>query len=62
MKPLVISCETMRVCEIYLKSDYVIINGVLAKYYGIEGVQGDVYRKVLLERIRSEAVCSEWLR
>lgn len=29
-----------------LNSDYVIINGVLANYYGIDGVDGDHYRKV----------------
>lgn len=29
-----------------LNSDYVIINGVLANYYGIDGVDGDYYRKV----------------
>ena len=31
-----------------LKSDYVMINGLLANYYGIEGVQGDQFRKVKL--------------
>ena len=31
-----------------LKADYVVINGVLANYYGIEGVQGDAFRKVSL--------------
>ncbi|MEO1994128.1 MAG: DUF1592 domain-containing protein, partial [Planctomycetaceae bacterium] len=31
-----------------LKSDYVIINGLLATYYGIEGVKGDHFRKVAL--------------
>ncbi len=31
-----------------LKSDYVVINGLLANYYGIEGVHGDSYRKVAL--------------
>ena len=31
-----------------LKSDYVIINGLLANYYGIEGVVGDEFRKVKL--------------
>lgn len=31
-----------------LKSDYVIINGFLAAHYGLEGVQGDHYRKVSL--------------
>jgi hypothetical protein len=29
-----------------LQSDYVVINGVLADYYGIAGVQGDAFRKV----------------
>lgn len=29
-----------------LKSDYVMVNRVLADYYGIEGVQGDEFRKV----------------
>ncbi len=31
-----------------LKSDYVIVNGLLASYYGLEGVSGDEFRKVLL--------------
>ena len=31
-----------------LKSDYVFINGLLANYYGIEGVTGDAFRKVKL--------------
>ncbi len=31
-----------------LKSDYVFINGLLATYYGIEGVTGDDFRKVKL--------------
>ncbi|MDP6928153.1 MAG: DUF1592 domain-containing protein, partial [Planctomycetota bacterium] len=31
-----------------LKSDYVIINGLLGTYYGIEGVTGEAFRKVKL--------------
>lgn len=31
-----------------LKSDYVMINRVLAHYYGLEGVKGDDYEKVML--------------
>ncbi len=31
-----------------LKSDYVVINRILAHYYGIEGVKGDDYEKVKL--------------
>ena len=31
-----------------LKSDYVFINGLLANYYGIEGVTGEAFRKVKL--------------
>ena len=31
-----------------LKSDFVVINGLLAKYYGIEGVAGDEFRAVSL--------------
>jgi hypothetical protein len=31
-----------------LKSDYVLVNGLLATYYGIEGVTGDEFRKVKL--------------
>ena len=31
-----------------LKSDYVFINGLLATFYGIEGVTGDEFRKVKL--------------
>jgi hypothetical protein len=31
-----------------LKADYVVINGVLADFYGIEGIHGDAFRKVPL--------------
>ena len=31
-----------------LKSDYVFVNGLLATYYGIDGVTGDEFRKVKL--------------
>jgi hypothetical protein len=31
-----------------LKSDFVVVNGLLASYYGIEGVTGDDFRKVPL--------------
>jgi len=31
-----------------LKSDYVIVNGLLAQYYGLGGVHGDDFRKVSL--------------
>ena len=31
-----------------LKSDYVFVNGLLATYYGIEGVTGDEFRKIKL--------------
>ncbi|MDA7667580.1 DUF1592 domain-containing protein [bacterium] len=31
-----------------LKSDYVLINGLLAVYYGIDGVTGDPFQKVIL--------------
>ncbi|MEI6239681.1 MAG: DUF1592 domain-containing protein [Planctomycetia bacterium] len=31
-----------------LKADYVIVNGLLADYYGLEGVQGDEFRRVSL--------------
>ncbi|MBL8829996.1 MAG: DUF1592 domain-containing protein [Planctomycetaceae bacterium] len=31
-----------------LKSDFVLVNGLLATYYGIEGVTGDAFRKVSL--------------
>ena len=33
-----------------LKSDYVIVNGLLATYYGIDGVSGDEFRKVSLPK------------
>jgi Protein of unknown function (DUF1592)/Protein of unknown function (DUF1588)/Protein of unknown function (DUF1585)/Protein of unknown function (DUF1587)/Protein of unknown function (DUF1595)/Planctomycete cytochrome C len=33
-----------------LKANYVVINSVLANYYGIEGVQGDAFRKVTLPK------------
>jgi mono/diheme cytochrome c family protein len=32
----------------FLKSDYAIINGVLAEYYGIAGVESDAFQKVAL--------------
>ena len=31
-----------------LKSDYVVVNAMMATYYGIKGVNGDHYRKVQL--------------
>ena len=31
-----------------LKSDFVVVNGLLASYYGLEGVSGDEFRKVSL--------------
>ena len=31
-----------------LKSDFVMVNGLLATYYGIDGVSGDAFRKVSL--------------
>ena len=31
-----------------LKSDYVFVNGLLATYYGIDGVTGDEFRKIKL--------------
>lgn len=31
-----------------LKSDYVMVNGLLANYYGLEGIVGDEFRKVVL--------------
>jgi hypothetical protein len=31
-----------------LKSDFVVINGLLANYYGLDGVSGDEFRKVSL--------------
>ena len=31
-----------------LKSDFVVVNGVLAQYYGLEGVSGDEFQKVKL--------------
>ncbi|QDV47476.1 hypothetical protein Enr13x_73850 [Stieleria neptunia] len=31
-----------------IKSDYVFVNGLLATYYGIEGVTGDEFRKIKL--------------
>ena len=33
-----------------LKSDYVVVNGLLAAHYGLEGVVGDHYRKVSLPK------------
>jgi hypothetical protein len=33
-----------------LKCDYVLVNGLLATYYGIEGVSGDEFRKVALPK------------
>ncbi|MCM8532970.1 MAG: DUF1588 domain-containing protein [Lentisphaeraceae bacterium] len=34
--------------ENLLKSDFVVVNGMLAVHYGIEGVEGDAFRKVTL--------------
>jgi hypothetical protein len=31
---------------VLLKSDFVVVNDILAEYYGIEGVSGDAFRKV----------------
>ncbi len=31
-----------------LRADYVLVNGLLARYYGIEGVSGDGFQKVVL--------------
>jgi hypothetical protein len=31
-----------------LKSDFVVVNGVLARYYGLDGVSGDEFQKVKL--------------
>lgn len=31
-----------------LKADYVVVNGLLADYYGLKGVQGDGFRKVVV--------------
>lgn len=33
-----------------LKTDYVLVNSVLANFYGIEGVKGDAFRKVALPK------------
>jgi len=33
-----------------LKADYVVINSVMANYYGLPGVKGDEYRKVTLPK------------
>ena len=33
-----------------LKSDYVVVNGLMAAHYGLEGVVGDHYRKVSLPK------------
>ncbi|MEY2598889.1 MAG: hypothetical protein RLZZ142_1148 [Verrucomicrobiota bacterium] len=33
-----------------LKADYVIVNGLLAQFYGLEGVTGDAFRKVPLPK------------
>ena len=33
-----------------LRSDYVLVNGLLATYYGIDGVSGDEFRKVSLPK------------
>ncbi len=31
-----------------LRADYALVNGLLARYYGIEGVSGDHFRKIAL--------------
>jgi len=33
-----------------LKSEYVVINGILANYYGIDGISGDEFRKVAVPK------------
>jgi hypothetical protein len=35
------------ICDL-LKADYVVVNGLLAAFYGIEGISGDAFRKVSL--------------
>ncbi|MBI4626571.1 MAG: DUF1592 domain-containing protein [Verrucomicrobia bacterium] len=40
-------CENGRLGDL-LNADYVVINALLADYYGIQGVAGDAYRKVAL--------------
>ncbi len=45
-----------------LKSEFVVINGLLARYYGIEGVTGDSYRRVALPKGSCAAVCWGWRR
>jgi hypothetical protein len=39
--------EKLSLCKL-LKSNFVVINGLLADYYGIDGVSGDEFRKVSL--------------
>lgn len=39
--------ENGRVSDL-VKADYVVVNGLLADYYGLEGVHGDEFRKVSL--------------
>lgn len=34
----------------FLKADYVVVNSLLARYYGLDGVKGDGYQKVLLPK------------
>jgi hypothetical protein len=41
--------QNASVCSL-LKSDFVVINGLLAHYYDIEGVHGDEYRKVAVPK------------
>ena len=45
-----------------LKSDYVFVNGLLATYYGIEGVTGDEFRKIKLPANSPGADYSAWPR
>ena len=42
-----ILCENRSILEL-LDADYTFVNGTLAKHYGIEGVQGDEFRRVML--------------
>ena len=44
-----------------LKSDTVFINGLLANYYGIEGVTGDEFQKSVFLKALLVVACLVWL-
>ena len=44
----------------FLDSDFLVIDERLARHYGIEGVEGDKFRRVPLRPTVGAAACSAW--